>query len=209
MARSSRGAPPPATPGALAIVPAAGSAERFGSAKLLANVGGQPLLERTIRALLDGGVDRVTVVLGPDSARVRSAVPALADRRVSAATNLHPERGMLSSIQEGLRGSTGDPILVLPGDMPYVDAATVAALLELQGERGGVVSPRFRGKRGHPVVMPGSYREEVLEAGTDVTLHEVLRAHAAERVDMDVYDRGVLRDVDVPSDLDERGAASP
>jgi molybdenum cofactor cytidylyltransferase len=187
----------------LGIVTAAGAAERFGSQKLLASVGGSPLLERTIRSLIDGGVDRVVVVVGPESDRLRKDVPALGDRRVSLVTNGHPERGMLSSIQVGVRKEAGDPLLVLPGDMPYVEPATVAALLRLHAERGGIVSPRFNGKRGHPVVIPGKYRDEIVAAGEGVTLHEVLRAHAGERVDMDVYDRGVVRDVDVPSDLGE------
>ena len=190
----------------LGVVTAAGAAERFGGAKLLANVGGSPLLERTVRALLDGGVASVVVVVGPDAEDIRAGVPALADKRVTVTSNDHPERGMISSIQEGLRRANGDPLLVLPGDMPYVEDATVASLLRLQGERGGIVSPRFRGKRGHPVVIPGKYRDEILEAPTSVTLHEVLKAHASERVDMDVYDRGVLRDIDVPSDLSEERA---
>lgn len=189
--------------GSAAVVPAAGAAERFGSAKLLASVGGSPLLERTIRCLLDGGVERVIVVLGAEAERIRTEVPAMRDRRVRTAVNPHPERGMLSSIQSGLRDATGDPILVLPGDMPYVEAATVASLLQAYEERGGIVSPRFEGKRGHPVVIPGRYRDEILGAAHDVTLHEVLRKHAAERIDLDVNDRGVIRDVDRPTDLPE------
>lgn len=191
--------------GSLAVVPAAGAAERFGGAKLLANVGGQPLLERTVRALLGGGVEHVVVVLEPDARTIRGSVPVLGDRRVTVATNPRPERGMMSSIQAGLKEKKGDPIVVMPGDMPYVEEATVVTLLRLQSERGGIVSPRFRGKRGHPVVMTGSLRDEILDAGEGATLHDVLRAHAAERVDLDVYDRGVVRDVDVPSDL-EQGA---
>jgi molybdenum cofactor cytidylyltransferase len=188
--------------GSLGIVTAAGAAERFGSQKLLANVGGSPLLERTIRSLLDGGVDRVVVVLGPGSTAIRKEVPALSDRRVGIETNAHPERGMFSSIQAALRDAKGDPLVVLPGDMPYVEPATVAALLQ-KSEGDRIVSPRFDGKRGHPVVVPGKYRTEILEAGGEVTLHDILKAHAGERVDMDVYDRGVVRDVDVPADLGE------
>src|SRR5712664_3342415 len=115
---------------------------------MLASVGGVPLLELTIRALLEGGVDRVTVVLGTEGTRIKAAVPSFADGRVTHATNEHPERGMFSSIQAGLRGSTGDPILVLPGDMPFVAPATVAALLRAYRERGGILSPRLGGKRG-------------------------------------------------------------
>ena len=187
----------------LGIVTAAGAAERFGSQKLLANVGGSPLLERTVRSLLDGGVDRIVVVLAPEDAGIRREVPALSDSRVAALTNRHPERGMFSSIQEAVRDHTGDPLLVLPGDMPYVEPATVAALLAKHQETKAIVSPRFHGKRGHPVVIPGKYRAEIRDADEKLTLHEILRAHAGERVDMDVYDRGVVRDIDVPADLGE------
>jgi len=187
----------------VAIVPAAGAAERFGGAKLLASVGSDVLLERTIRSLLDGGVERVVVVLGPDASDIRKGVPALDARGVRVATNRKPERGMLSSIQAGLREISGDPILVLPGDMPYVEAATVSTLLREQAARGGILSPRFDGKRGHPVVIPGSLRDEILGAADGATLHDVLRAHASDRTDLDVYDRGVIRDVDEPKDLAE------
>jgi molybdenum cofactor cytidylyltransferase len=186
----------------VAIVPAAGAAERFGGPKLLASVGSDKLLERTIRSLLDAGVERVVVVLGPDARDIRKGIPALDARGVRVATNRRPERGMLSSIQTGLRDASGDPILVLPGDMPYVEPATVSALLREHAQRGGIVSPRFEGKRGHPVVIRGSLRDEILDAPEGATLHDVLREHASERVDLDVYDRGVIRDVDQPADLE-------
>src|SRR5687767_8903461 len=114
-----------------AIVPSAGTGQRFGGRKLLADADGMPLLERTIRSLFDGGVTDVVVLLAPDSEIVTSApqVAALADPRVRVVVNADPSRGMFSSIQTGLTAltRTADPILILPGDMPFVRAKTVAA----------------------------------------------------------------------------------
>ena len=45
----------------VAVVPAAGSAERFGGKKLLTPIDGEPLLDRTISALLNGGVAQIIV----------------------------------------------------------------------------------------------------------------------------------------------------
>lgn len=184
----------------VAVVPAAGFAERFGSQKLLAKVGERPMIEATVRSLLEGGVQDVVVVAPPGADELRRAIDHL--KGVRLVTNRARERGMFSSIQTGVRATHGDPILVHPADMPWLQPATVAALLARYEQGSAIISPRFDGKRGHPVVIPGKYRDEIADAREGVTLHEILQAHASERVEVDVYDRGVVRDVDVPSDLE-------
>ena len=185
----------------LAIVPAAGKAERFGRQKLLEPVGGEPLLNRTIRCLIDGGVDCVVVVASP--AGGLEGVPLLRDARVRVVTNVDPSRGMFSSIQTGLGAASGsDPILVLPGDMPFVTADTVAAVLEAARGHASPVVPRMNGRRGHPVALPGALGREILKADARSNLSDLLRVLGVERVDLDVADPGILRDVDVTADLD-------
>jgi molybdenum cofactor cytidylyltransferase len=182
----------------VAIVPAAGKSERFGGAKLLADVRGEPLLNHTIRCLLDGGVRRVVVVVPPVSAMM---VPLFADPRVKTAINADPERGMFSSIQAGASGAVGDLLLILPGDMPFVRPATVTALLEAVQETGLAVSPRHQGRRGHPIALPGRLRAAILAAKADTTLSAVLAADGIARIDIDVDDAGILRDVDTKDDI--------
>jgi molybdenum cofactor cytidylyltransferase len=168
---------------AIAVVTAAGSAERFGGRKLLAPVDGEPLLDRTIRSLLDGGVAEVIVVVGRDGrAELERDVNAMNDARVRPVENPDPSRGMFSSIQEGVATASGDALLILPGDMPFVRPATVEAVIARYRDGASIVSPRYRGKRGHPVVMPLGFRD-----------------------DLDVDDPGVVRDVDVPGDLVDGG----
>lgn len=192
---------------AVGIVPAAGKGERFGGDKLLAGLKGEPLLNHTLRSLLDGGVTRVIVVLPPkDGARdpgamLRQAVPLLSDRRIALAVNPNPARGMLSSIQAGISGAVGDMFVVLPGDMPYVQPETVTAVIDAAQETGLIVSPRFDGKRGHPIAIPGRLRAAIVKAPVSWTLQEVLLPEAHNRIEIDVEDSGVLRDVDTPSAL--------
>src|ERR1043165_7180029 len=124
---------------ASAIVPAAGRGERFRESglstarvtrpsaataitKMLADIDGQPMLNRTIRCLIDGGVAEVIVVVAPDMTGAMTSVALLADARVRVVINPDPSRGMFSSIQLGVMATTGDPMLVLPGDMPFVRA---------------------------------------------------------------------------------------
>jgi molybdenum cofactor cytidylyltransferase len=185
----------------VAIVPAAGSAERFGGAKLLAQIDGEPLLDRTISALLNGGVDQVIVVVSPDADDLERDVNAFSDARVWPVVNPDPSRGMFSSLQAGMAEAQGDALVVLPADMPFVSSGTVAVLLDAFTSRPAIVSPRFNGKRGHPVILPPALRDEIRAADPAITLHDVLKRHPDLRVDVDVEDRGVLRDVDSPADL--------
>jgi len=183
-------------------VPAAGEARRFGGAKLLADIRGLPLLERTLRALREGGFDDIVVVLGPDADRLRAEVPLVRDGLVRSAINPDPSAGMLSSIQAGLAGRAGDPVAILPGDMPYVRAATVRELLALYRAKGGtIVSPRYKGKRGHPVLLPPAVAAEALAHDRTGNLHQVLAPHGDIRTDIEVDDPGVGRDVDTVGDL--------
>jgi molybdenum cofactor cytidylyltransferase len=187
---------------AVAIVTAAGSAERFGGKKLLTPIDGEPLLDHTIRALLEGGAAEVIVVVGRDArAELERDVNAMLDPRVRPIENPDPSRGMFSSIQAGAAEAQGDPLLVLPGDMPFVSPATVRAVLDAYARKPAIVSPRYRGKRGHPVALPGALRDEIRAADPLATLHEVIKKHTDMRVDVDLDDRGIVRDVDTVEDL--------
>ncbi len=185
----------------VAVVPAAGSAERFGGKKLLALVDGEPLLDRAIAALLDGGVDQIIVVVAPDADDLKHDVNAFTDPRVWPVVNPDPSRGMFSSLQAGMAEAEGDALLVLPADMPFVQGSTVRLLLDTFAKRSAIVSPRYNGKRGHPVILPPALRDEIRSAEPTITLHDILKAHPDIRVDIDVTDRGVVRDVDVVGDL--------
>ena len=187
---------------AVAVVTAAGSAERFGGKKLLTPIDGEPLLDHTIRALLEGGVAEVIVVVGRDArAELEHDVNAMLDPRVRPVENPDPARGMFSSIQEGIAQAQGDAILVMPGDMPFVSSKTVRAVIAAYERKPSIVSPRYRGKRGHPVALPPSLRDEIRAADAHATLHDVIHAHADMRVDVDIDDRGVISDIDRPEDL--------
>ena len=184
---------------AIAIVPAAGKAERFGGGKLTAQIDGEPLLNHTLRSLLEGGVARVIVVMAPGAEF--PAVSMLQDARVTTVTNPDPSRGMFSSIQAGLAAAGGDPILVLPADMPFVQSSTVAAVLAAAEKSGQIASPRFNGRHGHPVALPARMRDEILRAPASSALAALLKTHVGEQLEIDVTDAGIRRDVDVRGDL--------
>ena len=58
-----------------AVVLAAGAASRFGGGKLLATIGGRPVLQHVLDALADAGVGEVVVVLGDDAEAIERRSP--------------------------------------------------------------------------------------------------------------------------------------
>jgi len=138
----------------------------------------------------------------PDGrAELERDVNAMLDPRVRAVENPDPSRGMFSSIQEGVAQAEGDAILVMPGDMPFISPDSVRAVIAAFEREPSIVSPRYRGKRGHPVALPASLRDEIRAARPAATLHDVIHAHMDMRVDVDTDDPGVVRDIDRPEDL--------
>jgi len=182
----------------VAIVPAAGKAERFGGEKLVVLIKGEPLLNWTLWSLLDGGVGKVVVVTAPgaDFSRVKLT----ADPRVLTVVNADPGRGMLSSVQTGLSIVNGDPILFLPGDMPFIRSSTITAIVTACIKRQRIIVPVHHDKRGHPIAVPGLFRRQILTSPAESTLKDAIGD--AERHELPVSDPGILRDVDRPADLD-------
>jgi CTP:molybdopterin cytidylyltransferase MocA len=150
--------------------------------------------------LLDGGAAQVVVVLAPDAAWT-DRIDELGDPRVQTIVNPDPSRGMFSSIQLGARIVDASPTAVLPGDMPFVRADTIDKLLTAGRRTRGIVAPRFGGRRGHPIILPGDVRDALVAAEPTSRLDEFLSSQPHWRVDIDLDDAGVLRDVDTKQDL--------
>jgi molybdenum cofactor cytidylyltransferase len=186
--------------GTVAIVPAAGRSSRFGSMKLLARVGDDHLIDRTVASLLDAHVTQLLLVTAAhvDLSETRS----LGDPRVVRLTNPAPERGMFSSIQVGL-GALNDAavVLILPADMPFVRPSTIEAVTVECERTGQSVVAAHAGRRGHPLALPGALVPALLKASPAGSLRDALTSLGAVVTAVEVDDPGVLRDVDVPSDL--------
>ena len=149
-------------PGAWAVLLAAGESSRMGQLKALLPWRGQTLLQHQVSALLDGGADRVVVVLGH---RADDLSPLL-DGVDGVAWTLNPDylQGKTTSIKAGLAALDRDAvreILLLNVDQPR-SAADVARVLDAHRAHGcDVTVPEYRGKGGHPIALSASLLPEL------------------------------------------------
>jgi bifunctional UDP-N-acetylglucosamine pyrophosphorylase/glucosamine-1-phosphate N-acetyltransferase len=115
-----------------AVVLAAGRGTRMVSerAKVLHPLLGWPLVAFPVRAALDAGVGRVVVVVGHQGDDVYAAARACAGGADVLRAEQPEQRGTGHALQCALAATDGcDQVLVLCGDVPALDAASLAAIL--------------------------------------------------------------------------------
>jgi CTP:molybdopterin cytidylyltransferase MocA len=187
-----------------AVVLAAGMSQRMGRLKPLLPFGHKPMLVRVVETLQGAtGIHPVVVVSGNAAAQIESA---LCEYSVQFAHNENfVEGGMLSSVKTGVAALPPhiEAFYLVLGDQPAVRSSTLIALRQAwQQTRAPVVVPMHGGRRGHPVLFDRCCVAEILVLPSDATLKIVVQAHAAQTLELDVDDEGVLHDVDTPADYE-------
>ena len=152
--------------GPVVIVLAAGGSQRLGRDKLLEDIGGMPMLQRTVACYTKASrVGDVLVVLGPDQ---KPTWQWLASLRVHLIENPHPGRGMISSIRVGLGSAWAkDKVFLLaPGDVPFVKPEVVDKLLvDFRTRSPQILIPTYKGLGGHPGVYAASVQSDFFMHG--------------------------------------------
>jgi molybdenum cofactor cytidylyltransferase len=178
---------------------AAGSASRFGSNKLLADLGnGRCVAEAACLALLPA-VDRLLAVVRPGSEELAQRLAAAGAEISSCPT---ADQGMGASLTHGIATlADADGWLVALADMPLLaspDAQAVADAL-----RGGarIAVPVAGGRRGHPVGFARSLRAELMALTGDIGARSLLARHIEHVIEIPVADALSWQDVDSPADL--------
>jgi CTP:molybdopterin cytidylyltransferase MocA len=189
----------------ITILLAAGSSRRMGTPKPLLMWHGEPLVRHMAWTLRDGGAASALVVIAPDDvgAAVTEAVACLTG--VEVVVNPAPERGMLSSVQEAIRSRSAigaGAFLVCPCDVPKLRSEHVAVVVKAwRDHKAMIVTPTFRGRRGHPTVFGAKLAGEILRLNpVEFGLNEILKRHARDVHEVVVPDDGVLRDADTPEE---------
>lgn len=183
-----------------AIVLAAGAGTRFGGGKLLAPIGGRPVLQHVLDALARAGVGDVVVVIGDDLDAIEAAIAWRSERRVR---NPDPGRGLSSSLRVGLDavGDDAHAALIALGDQPLVPVAVIRALLDGPADASRpVVVPVYPDDRGrNPVLLRRAAFGLVAEAEGDHGLGPLLAAHPELVAEVAVT--GTNPDLDTQDDL--------
>ncbi len=180
------------------IVPAAGRGSRFGGPlhKLAQPFEGGTVLCATVRHAIQ---TQLPVVVVTTQALAPQLAAQLATRDIVVLSDADAARGMGFSIATGVSERSGAPgWLVLPGDMPLVQPATLLAVATAL-EQYPVVYAQYRGRRGHPVGFAAELYSELVRLTGDDGARRVVARYPA--FGQEVPDAGALMDLDTPADL--------
>jgi putative nucleotidyltransferase with HDIG domain len=183
-----------------ALILAAGYSSRMGQFKPLLPLDGRTVIESTIDTFRSAGITRISVVTGHEAAQLQ---PLLKTRKIAAVHNPDYASGMYSSVQAGIKSLSADidACFLLPADIPLVRPATVETIAErYASDRPSIIYPIFRGQRGHPPLIARSLFAEILAGDGAGGLRALLQRHQADAREVDVFDEGILLDMDTPED---------
>lgn len=176
------------------LILAAGEGARFGErSKLLADLGGRPLVEHAIGSQCAvEQIERIVVVVGAHAeeliARVNfmRAEPVLCERW---------REGIASSLRRGVQALDGaEKVIVTLGDQPLLSSEVIARFVDAPpGTRA-----TYDGRPGHPVVLG----PEQLHAVGGLRGDHGARGLLGDAQAIECGQLGRDRDVDTPRDLE-------
>ena len=180
-----------------AVILAAGESKRMGEPKLLLKIGGKRVIE-WIADSFESVVDELIVVLGH---KPELLIPALKELGLRWIVNENYRAGMASSFRKGLEQLRNcDAVFLALGDQPFVDRDFLAKAINAWKRGAKIVSPIYRGKKGHPVLFDRGLFGEILALGKHETIRDVVHRHSDERHLVEAGEWAVI-DLDTPEDL--------
>jgi CTP:molybdopterin cytidylyltransferase MocA len=180
-----------------AILLAAGSARRMGEDKLLADLGGQPLIEHGLDSIRAARLEGPVVAVVPGSPLIarlsgKVMIVEVADHALGMGHSLAAAIGTVPTHWSA--------VIVCLADMPFVRAETLAALAG-KATTVAVLRPGFEGKPGNPVLWGREHFAVLGRLTGDQGGRDLLVSRSVELVACG--DPGVLIDVDTPEALEQ------
>lgn len=192
----------PDGPRIAAVVLAAGASRRMeGKNKLLLDVGGKPMVRRTVETVLAFGAVETVIVTGHDANAVGAA---LADLPVTLVHNRDHQHGQPTSVAAGVRAlrKAVDAVMVILGDQPLLTVDDLRALVTAYQDLDGrsILIPEHDGKRGNPIVFAARHIPEVVHGGVRIGCRHLIETHGDAVARIAMASEAFTVDCDTPED---------
>ena len=181
-----------------AVILAAGFSTRFGSNKLIMDVGGKPIISHAVESALGSSADRVAVVI-PVGSPMRAYIPA----SVTLIINTVRDKGISSSIAAAVEylKETAQAIMFMVADQPMIDTGTLDNILTTFRQNPSfIVASSVHGDVRNPMIFPKRYFEELLQLTGDSGAKSVAQANMTSVIKVEINPEKLV-DIDTVEDL--------
>jgi molybdenum cofactor cytidylyltransferase len=187
-----------------AIILAAGRSTRMGGPnKLLAELGGKPLVRIVAEQALASKAKEAIVVTGHQAELVEQALQGL---KVKFVRNADFAEGLASSVKAGVAtvADDVDGAVICLGDMPMISPQLIDHLIEaFAPDRGNLIAvPVSGGRRGNPVLWSRRFFKELMTLDGDVGARHLIAKHNEVVAEVPVEGDAAFLDIDTPEGLE-------
>jgi molybdenum cofactor cytidylyltransferase len=169
------------------IILAAGSSKRMGRNKLSMELCGKTILDIVIDNAKKSCLDEVILVYG----RYETAA------NVQKIYNPNYDEGMSTSLIAGMSEFSGDAVMLLLGDMPYVTSEIINRLYEgYTSSDKNIAVPVKNGRRGNPVIIGKRYFSDIMNNRGDKGARNIIRNNAGDIEYIELNNEGIFIDID-------------
>ncbi len=175
------------------ILLAAGQSKRMnGENKLTKKIKGLPLINHSIKNILNSSIDEIIIVLGHEKEIIEKFIDK--DKKIKLVFNKNFDNGMASSIKVGLDrlSKNTEVFFICLGDMPEVKPNIYNKLVENKNNNK-IVVPIYNNMQGNPVLFPMSMKKEIMQLDGDVGAKEVLSKNQDKILNLKINDEGIIK----------------
>jgi molybdenum cofactor cytidylyltransferase len=170
--------------------------------KLVEDIGGRKVIARVADTALASAARPIVVVTGFEAQRIAEALRGL---DVTCVHNPDFAAGLSTSLRAGLAAlpAKSDGALILLGDMPFVEAGALEALIAAFAakDRNSICVPARHGKWGNPILWGRTYFPEMMRLSGDAGAKRLLEVHRERVTEVEAVSDGIFADLDTGLDL--------
>ena len=184
-----------------AILLAAGKSKRMGGEnKLVKKIQGTPLIQLSVKNILNSSVDELILVLGYQKEIIEKLINK--NEKIKFVFNKNFESGMASSIKTGLDhlSNNTESFFISLGDMPMVNANIYNQLIKSKDIKE-IIVPTYKGKQGNPVLFSKSMKEKIIEITGDAGAKKILNLNKNKILNIEINNQSIIRGFDTQNDF--------
>jgi len=178
-----------------AVILAAGKENYKGIPAQLFPIKDEPAISKCVNIYRTSGISDLNVVLGYKAEIIKRA---LLEKDIKVVINKDYLLPMSHSLKAGLKliSLNVDAVFIALGDQPFISPEVIMTLVDVYRRRRPlIVSPEYKGKRGHPVLFDSKLIPELLRVRNSRGGVEVVQKYQSEMIEVKVNDEGVVKDL--------------